>query len=297
MLLTDAVPPEALLALHASMDNADHLLPTLVTSTIDNPEYAIEVVSVWAVANCGDGEPFEFGHVLTDPQRTHAANKIASEVSLAHIGAILLDTAARLLTVYPIVLLDDLPTQVETRLGRLVHSAAQDCSFDKRGDRFLWNLLRFALPSHIEAATFSAAPYAAISTTYGAAANALVGTWTGTMVSDLPLKIDYGDGAPHNLAVASGILAEHIDGHDMWVAVNGGMLRSAPVMAAFHSCGALPDTTGVFDGTTFYAAATKTPVASVLLKWAEVVGATALVNAITQPTTPHSKLSMMAGVI
>lgn len=316
-LLTAVVTPQALIALHDEANHAassrkrrvgaddvrsriDNLLDAMITATITNGEYAREVVSVWAAAQPDEPSTnFAFGDLLTEANRNFAARAIRHQTdTTAHIGAVLLDRAARALTALPVTVLPRSTDEVEARLARLVVSAAADCSYNKKGDRFLWNLLQYALPSHILAATFDQIPYAAISTTYGEAANAVVRTWTATKPQDMPAKIDYASGAPKDLIAAAGIINEHVDKALMWVHANADMLRATePVMAAFYACGLLSDTTGVFDGTTFYAANADTPVSSVLLKWGALAGQTALVRALTMPTTLGCPLSMMAAVI
>jgi hypothetical protein len=305
--------PKALLAFHRSCSQNlrfPHvfLLDAIVTSPIDNAEYAHDVIAVWAFQQCqlhaGAGTPFAFGDTLTEENLTHAARAILSSISTEYVGAVILNHAAKRLNKIPIVMLPRADEISETRLSRLVINAAKDCQFDKRGDSFLWNLLRFALAPHIESGTFNAAPYAAIAKTHGAAANDVVGAWTSTMPTDLPTKIDYTSFAPNNLVVVAGILGEHIDNVDMWVRVNGDMLRghndAAPCLAAFHGCGGFSDTTGVFDGATFFATHEETPVTSAVLKWAATVNSdstTLLFDALTKPPNQHSKLSMMAAVI
>ena len=306
--------PTALLAFHKTsspqLAPQSHvfLLDAIVTSPIDNAGYARDVISVWAYQQCqlhaGPGVPFAFGDPLTEENLTYAARAILNSISTEYVGAVLLDHAAKSLNKIAIERLPRADAEFETRLSRLVVNAAKDCQFDKRGDRFLWNLLRFALAPHVESATFNAAPYAAISKAHGAAANDVVGTWTSTMPSDLPTKIDYTSSTPNNLVVVAGILGEHIDNVDLWVRVNGDMLRrhngGAPCLAAFHGCGGFPDTTGVFDGTTFFLTHDESPVTSAILKWAAAANtesATLLFDALTKPTNQHSRLSMMAAVI
>lgn len=322
-LLTAVVTPKALITLHdeasrldepsgedsrkrrsADADDVrsrvDGLLSATIAATITNGEYAREVMSVWAAAQPDEPtDDYVFGDLLTEPNRNLAARAILHQTdTTAHIGAVLLDRAARVLMALPVTVLPRSDDDTEARLARLVAAAARDCSYNKKGDRFLWNLLQYALPAHIGAATFDQTPYAAISTTYGAAANALVNKWTTTMPLDMPTKIDYASGAPNDLVVTAGIINEHLDNALMWVHANADMLRAAgPVMAAFHSCGTLSDTTGVFDGTTYYAANAETPVSSVLLKWAALAGQPALVRALTMPTNTGCALSMMAAVI
>ena len=320
MSLACVVDPKALLLFHTSCSigtECTFLLDALATCTINNAEYAHDVIAVWAYQHRMNipyedtqskkrkrtsDAPFTFGDTLSPQNLNHAAHAILSSMSTEYVGAVLLDHAAKCLKKnLKVVLLPKSPIETETRLCRLVVNAAKDCQFDKRGDRFLWNLLRFALAPHIESGTFDVAPYAAIAKAHGANANDVVGAWTSTMPADLPTKINYASGSPNNLVVVAGILGEHLDDVDMWVRVNGDMLRNfAPCLAAFHGIPSLSDTTGVFDGTTFFAAHDATPVTSVLLKWAEVVdvpASTLLLDALTKPTNHNSKLSMMAAVI
>jgi len=294
--LVDALPAARTLKLsQRPQGDADAIAVTLeavLNHNSTNRQYRREVVQVWALHQppCTPRDAvIDYGSLdrRTPADLLCAAADLRKGVQIDKaVGCIINELAGRRLRAMPWVVLPP-PTDGQcARLRALLQACAQDCAFDKFGDTYLWNLLRFELLPEAEAALCTETPYLAINARHGAAANDLVQGWIRTLPQDLPGRVDHSSCAPVGLVVIAGILQEHLDGVALPVAVNGEASRPSklPRLAGVQGLPAMPDTCMcVFNGTC-YAGSEQGTYTSVVLKFAQHIAQQDLFIALTDPT-------------
>ncbi len=252
--LVHALPASVTLELYRRPQGDTAAAATMATAFLNhnstNRQYRREVVQVWAYhqpAVSADATALDYSSCdrRDDADLHRAAHDLRQNVNVdAAIGCVINELASRRLRDMPWVVLPA-PTAAECgRLQALLQACAQDCAFDKFGDAYLWNLLRFELHPEAEAALCTETPYQAINARHGAGANELVQGWIRTLPQDLPGRVDHTSSAAQGLVVIAGILQEHLDGIALPVAVNGEAARpsAVPRLAGLQGLPGFPDT-------------------------------------------------------
>ena len=268
------IAPAALLAAAESPDEAA-LAANIVLAAHDNALLYQELVWVWAKAALSTP-----GHPLAELAReVHCAN------SVLPIGA-----AARALALDRAALLqwDEAPEAdpvVSERLGLMLAKAAAMCTYEKRGDEYVFGVLRLMLEPERDAVLCGETPYQAITAQYGASANDIVRPMLDQMPSTIVAGIDASSPEPAQLVRAMGLLYESLDGDCGRVRINADLFHGDGLVA-FRNFGQWGDGFGYRVGTTVYVGHPVFPLASTLLGWAQHSGTRAfdeLHLALTNP--------------
>lgn len=290
-LLEDVLPATRLLKIYdgpKTPATKQIVEDAVMNFTTPNKQYRREALQVWATHISGPVEPYEdaSNHRLSNEHIAYAASIIREGGNIdGAIGDVLNELGTRKVLALKWERLPDPPDDVAERLTNLVQHCATDCTYEKFGDKYLWNLLRFVVPAPHAAALCDETPYKAVAAVHGDRTNELVQGWIRTLPQDLPSRIDYKADTPDGLVVIAGVLQEHLDNTEMHVAVNGAELYNDadPTLVGLSGLVDVPDTVGCRVGGTLYTAAKNHAYASVILKWAQATKRSEVVFALTDP--------------
>lgn len=254
-----------------------------------NKQYRREIAQVWA-CNMDLSRAVEWRtegtERLTDEQIAGAARdiKAACEIDKA-IGVALCELGTRKVLEMRMEQLPPPDPSISLRFKELFQVLATNTSFDKFGDQYLWNLLRFELPAPLEASLSVETPYAAINSVHGEHVNDLVQGWVRTLPQDLPARVDYTSLSPQGLVCIAGILQEHLDDVALPVYVNGAIARphNTVVFGGTQGLCDIPDTCGCVINNVYYTASETDGYVSVVLKLASLMECRDLYWAIVDP--------------
>lgn len=291
--LEEELPATTLLKIYESPKTSANkaiIERALLNYTTTNKQYRREVAQVWAAHVSGPIAVYETcpKHRLTDANLAYAANILRTTGNIdAAIGDVLTELGTRKLLALQWEILPTPPDEVATRLQNLVQHCATDCTYDKFGDKYLWNMLQFVIPASAAASLCDETPYKAVAAVHGDRTNELVQGWIRTLPQDLPGRIDYSSDSPEGLTVIAGVLQEHLDNTEMHVAVNGAELYddAGSTLVGLSGLVDVPDTVACRSGDILYMAAPQHAYTSVVLKWAEATKRQELVLALTDPAS------------
>lgn len=290
--LLDVVEARRLLTMYEHRASAHRAV--LETALLDcnsiNKQYRREIAQVWA-ANVDTTETgnwrTEGTERLSDAQISSAAKDIAANCELDKaLGAVLCELGTRRVLNLKMEVLPTPDPEIAVKFKHLFQVLAMNTSFDKFGDRYLWNLLRFELPAPLEASLAVETPYEAINAVHGENVNSLVQGWIRTLPQDLPGRVDFNSCAPQGLACIAGILQEHLDDTELPVLVNGRAAspQNSVALAGTQGLCDVPDTCGCVLNNTYYVASETDGYVAVILKLASLMKCRDLYWAIVDPS-------------
>lgn len=289
--LLDVIPAKQLLNMSKSKceDFAAILSNAMLEHNSINKQYRREIAQVWAFnMDTTDHAEWRTDETsrLTDLQIAGAAKDIIVSCDIDRaIGAVLCEFGTRRVEKMEFVELPNPDDEVVTRFKTLFQLLATDCSFDKFGDRYLWNLLRFEVAAPLEASLSLETPYAAINVTHGERVNDLVQGWIRTLPQDLPGRIDWSSQCPQGLVCIAGVFQEHLDDTALPVYVNGEVARKFDnvVLGGTQGMCDIPDTCGCIHNKIYYVASKSNGYISVFLKAASLMETKDLYWALVDP--------------
>jgi hypothetical protein len=289
--LLDIVSAERLLKMvdSTSFSNCSFLELSLLNHNSINKQYRREIAQVWAcnknLAHAAEWRT-DGTERLSNEQIAGAAKDIKTGVEIDKaIGVVLCELGTRKIEKMRIEQLPAPDLQVSARFKELFQVLATNTSFDKFGDQYLWNLLRFELPAPLEASLSIETPYEAINSVHGDHVNDLVQGWVRTLPQDLPARVDFTSMAPQGLVCIAGILQEHLDDTALPVYVNGAIARphTSVVFGGTQGLCDIPDTCGCIFDNVYYVASETDGYVSVVLKLASLMECRDLFWAIVDP--------------